>query len=365
MYRLIMNYLYSHVRDIVFMVILLFVVFYISNMVLNEYIRNDIERKYLNKIDDTLLMSSEQNKNGMMHDEKMGDKIGYAKFFIPMNNETGNENACWMVSEFYYQHFLSQIVEGKGLDYHTSEKQVILYGHNLIKKNNIGDTLSLDGVEYTVIGYIPEEQPIFSLTAHYSYDLVRDLSDFSASLDCLLYPYNGDMYIVNNCSAWDQSSALLLGYIIEQKGTGASDDDWIAMKDIKKHVYRDLEARTKFSRAYIVLLAVITLFVLVSVSFLQSITFPNDKAVNILCGMSSLKYYFMQFLLWSGILISACFLNFIVLMIDGNFSFQPKYLTLSLKMMGIQMLFTLFLQFVIEVIQYKKLLVRGLKDEFS
>lgn len=365
MCRIIINYIYNHVRDLIFMIILLFVVFYLSNLVVNEYVKNNIERSYLNTIDDALLMSSAQNETSLEHAEEMGDKIGYAKYFIPTNNKTGNSNACWMVSEFYYQHFLSQIVEGKGFDYRNSEKQVVLYGLDLRRKNNIGDTLSLDGVEYTVTGYIPEEQPIFSLADYYSYDLVRDLSDLSDSLGCLLYPYNGNMYIVNDCSAWDQSSAILLGYMIEQKETDTPNRDWLAMKDIKKRVYNELEWRTKFSLSYIVLLFVITVFVLVSVSFLQFITFPNDKAIYLLCGMSSLKYYFMQFFFWGVILIAACMLNFFVLVLDGDFSFQPEYLTSSLRIMGIQMLFTLLLQFVIEIIQYKKLLVRALKDEFS
>lgn len=365
MYRLIINYFYNHVRDIIFMVILLSVVFYLSNLVVNDYIRNDIERKYLNTIDDALFMSSAQNDDRLMPDEEMGDEIGYAKSFTPTNNKTGNDNACWMVSEFYYQHFLSQIVEGKGFDYRAGKKQVILYGSDLTQENNIGDILSLDGVEYTVAGYIPEEQPIFSLAVHYSLGFLRDFSDLSDSLDCLLYPYNGNMYIVNDCSAWNQDSALSLEYIIEQQGTDASNRDWLAMKDIKKRVYKELEWRTKFSLSYIVLLIVITVFVLVSVSFLQFITVPNDKAIYILCGMSSLKYYFMQFCLWLVILLSACMLNFFIIIIAGNFSFQTKYLTASLRLMGLQALFTLLLQFIIEIMQYKKLLVRTLKDEFS
>ncbi|MDE6567217.1 MAG: hypothetical protein K2K70_05745 [Lachnospiraceae bacterium] len=329
--------------------------------------KNNIERSYLNTIDDTLLMSSQQNKNSLILDEKMRDKIGYVKFSIPTNNKTGNANACWMVSEFYYQHFLSQIVEGKGFDYHSSERQVILYGSDLRRENNIGNTLSLNGVEYMVIGYIPEEQPIFSLMGqgNYDSDTVRDLSSYSDSSECLLYPYNGNMYFVNDCSAWDQSSVHLSGYIIEQNETDIPGRDWIAMKDIKKNVYKDLKARTKFSGAYIVLLTVITVFVLVSVSFLQFITFPSDKAIYILCGISSLQYYFMQFILWGVILIAACILNFLVLVLDADFSFQPEYVTSLLRLMGIQMLFTLLLQFVIEIIQYKKLLVRALKDEFS
>lgn len=365
MCRIIINYIYNHVRDLIFMIILLSVVFYLSNLVVNEYVKNNIERSYLNTIDDALFMSSAQNETSLEHAEEMGDKIGYAKFLSATNNKTGNLNACWMVSEFYYQHFLSQIVRGKGFDYRNSEKQVILYGSDLRRENNIGDTLSLDGVTYTVAGYIPEEQPIFSLAFHFNYNSVRDLSDLSDSLDCLLYSYNDNMYIVNDCSAWDQDYALLLGYIIEQEGTDASDRDWIALKDIKKRVYRELESRIKFSRTYIVLLVIITVFVLVSVSFLQFITFPNDKAIYLLCGMSSLQYYFMQFFLWGVILIAACMLNFLVLVLDGDFSFQPEYLTSSLRIMGIQMLFTLLLQFVIEIIQYKKLLVRALKDEFS
>lgn len=366
MCRIIINYIYNHVRDLIFMIILLSVVFYLSNLVVNEYVKNNIERSYLNTIDDALFMSSAQNETSLEHAEEMGDKIGYAKFLSATNNKTGNLNACWMVSEFYYQHFLSQIVRGKGFDYRNSEKQVILYGSDLRRENNIGDILSLDGVEYTVTGYIPEEQPIFSLASHFDYDSVKDLSDLSHSLDCLLYPYNGNMYIVNDYSDWDQSSLrLFLGYIIEQNETDTPNRDWIALKDIKKRVYRELESRIKFSRTYIVLLVIITVFVLVSVSFLQFITFPNDKAIYLLCGMSSLQYYFMQFFLWGVILIAACMLNFLVLVLDGDFSFQPEYLTSSLRIMGIQMLFTLLLQFVIEIIQYKKLLVRALKDEFS
>lgn len=364
MCRIIIHYLYHHVRDIIFMVILLFVVFYMSNIVVNEYIRNDIERKYLDTIDDTLFMSFEKHKNSLMLDESRGDEIGYVKLSIPRNDKTENSNACWMVSEFYYRHFLSQVVKGKGIDYGSSEKQVILYGSALIEENNIGDTLSLNGVPYTVVGCIPEEQPIFNLHS-YSYDTVKDLPDLSESPDCLLYPYNDDMYLVNDCSAWEQYSDLLFGCIMEQAGTGDSAQDWIAMKDIKKQAYRVLALRSRFSGTYIVLLAVITVFVLVSLSLLQFITFPNDKAVYLLCGMSSFRYYFMQFYLWLIILVSAGMLNFLVLILVGGFSFQPKYLTYSLKLMGIQMVFTLFLQFVIEVIQYKKLLVRALKDEFS
>lgn len=365
MCRLIINYLYNHVRDIIFMVMLLFAVFYMSNIVVNEYIRNDIERKYLDTIDDTLFISSAEHKNSLRLDETMGDEIGYAKMFMPMNDKTENVNACWMVSEFYYRYFLSQVVEGKGFDYDSSEKQVILYGSDLIEENNIGDTLSLNGVPYTVAGCIPEEQPIFSLPLSHSYDSVGDLPDFSESPDCLFYPYNGDMYLVNDCSAWEQDSALLFGYITERTGTEDSAQDWIAMKDIKKKAYKVLALRSRFSGSYIVLLAVITVFVLVSLSFLQFITFPNDKAIYLLCGMSSLQYYFMQFYLWLIILVSAGMLNFLVLILAGGFSFQTGYLTSSLKLMGIQMLFTLLLQFVIEVIQYKKLLVRALKDEFS
>lgn len=79
MCRLIVNYIYNHVRDLIFMVILLSVVFYLSNLVVNEYVKNNIERSYLNTIDDDLLVSSAQNKRNLLRAEEMGDKIGYAK----------------------------------------------------------------------------------------------------------------------------------------------------------------------------------------------------------------------------------------------------------------------------------------------
>lgn len=329
-------------------VLLLSAIFYMLCIFGNEYIENYHLKSYMNTLDDSLYLIRSQDISRF--DPKM--EIGIIQESIPNNDETSESNACWYVNEFYSKNFIRNI-RGSALNYQNGKREVLLYGKKFEKEYRIGDVIFLEGVSYQVVGFIPSYQPLFNLKFYGSVQLSGQ-SDQEYLMEAremvehyLTGPLNGNMYLVNDnsCQKGEQTGMVggVIHFTIEKN---YSDIDMVSMRNLKQILLDQIQYNSNFHMYGIILLFSVTVFIMVSMSFIQYKNCSQYMGVYALCGMSPRKYQFLSIMAWLVILSVAYFLDLMIYFVSGyggdeNAFFSPiKFIGLlaGVSMIGVYIL---------------------------
>lgn len=319
MFQIALRMFWMNFRNTVLTTFLLMVVFYMTCISANEYTRNYYAKKYVHSLDDSLYGLIDSSKLVTGTDDSVGI---IQEDILSTNGDTSGANACWHVNEFYSRTCIHNII-GSPLDFQNGRREVLLYGRDLQRKYSIGDTVSLDNIEYTVVGYVSTKEPLYNLKIGVSGEEMRDQSDRQSLventewLERLCYPINGNMYLANDGAVARKTRHL--DCIVD--GTLAnrySDTDIISMKEIKKQMLDAIEYQSVFHMLSILLLSGMAIFVMLSMSVIQYRKSYEYMGVYRLCGMSSWKYHLLSVANWILSLLAAFGSDMIIYSVIGH-----------------------------------------------
>lgn len=357
MLRIIIRYICDNRRNSIIMIALFVIIFYLTGMMLDEQKKNNIERAYVNEWEDRLVYYHDITQ---ADEKEQSSHFGYYRSGFLQNDATSKVNACWEVNEHYADWFIKK-VRGRSLDFHSGRKEVLLYGSDLEKENQIGGEISLSGVKYTIVGVIPFDQPLFSyqywtdntLSSEQNFDEITELLDA-----CLIYPYNGNMYIINDGSGCAEENWNTYGIVSVKKVDDFPQKDAILIKDWKQILLKGIGWQSRFSVFSILLLLGLDLFVLASISAVQYQQCHASLGVYCLCGMGQIAYDFLCSLVWLVNILAAYSIDYmLVCMTSGEMSVHKA------GFLGIMAGSSLLLILIWNFISYRKAVLEVLKTE--
>lgn len=296
-------------KNSVLSIFLLLVVFYMTCISASEYIQNEYAKDYVHSLDDSLYFLPDSSGRIVGSEEE----VGTIQMSIPSTDgNISGANACWHVNELYSRSCIHNVV-GSPLNFQSGRKEVLLYGRDLQKRYSIGETISLDSTDYTVVGYVSTKEPLYSLNYGFSGKALEESSDRQDMEEnvewvesVLQYPLNGNMYLTNDGTAdagiadtgtayhADCSGSIITASLAKRY----SDEDMVSMKEIKKLLLDGIEYRGIFHMLSILLLAGMAVFVMLSMSIIQYRKSCEYMGVYRLCGMSNWKYHFLSVANW-------------------------------------------------------------------
>lgn len=316
MFRIIIRYIYVNRRNSILTIALFVMIFYLTGLMLDEQKKNLIERNYVNEWEDSWYF---YQNSFLMKGDNQNIHFGYYRSATIQNDATSRYNACWEVNEYYANWFIKN-VRGRSLDFHNGRKEVLLYGSDLEQENRIGQEISLGGVAYTIVGIIPFDQPLFSLQFSPGNGFDTDYFEgqrFDETVELLekflCYPYNGNMYIVNDGLGCEKANWTMYGMVsANDENSPLHNQEAISIKRLKQIVLEGIGFRSRFSVFSIVLLIGLNLFVLLSMSMIQYQQCHANLGVYCLCGMGQIAYDFLCSLIWMVNILAAYFIDYII-----------------------------------------------------
>lgn len=364
------NYFRKNIKLSILTVFLLSILFLIINISVDDFKKNMVEKEYIDSLDDSIAICPWKKKHLDMEvaaGRADGKKIGYVKEYIVENDKTGQSNVCFAASEFYMKHFVFPF-EGRIPDYQNGKKEVLLYGDKFKNMYHAGETIFLEGTAYTMVGYIPSWQPIYDFSSSSSdymkTELLNNTEDAVSQLESVMgYPFNGGMYIVNDSGNWENTGQLVLGFAVENKNL--EDEKIISMKDVKIFLNKAISLRSRFHTAYFILLTCMGIFVLLSLTVIQHIRCGTWFGVLRLCGMNSLKYYFMGIFIWCFQVLCAFIVNIFITFFQHYEERTMEVYATRIQILGSICGISMAVLSLFQIILSKKAVLEVLKNELS
>lgn len=359
-------YYYIKENTVYYMIaaVLFFLLFVFSGIYMDELVVSRTELSYVDSLSDSLSIYPPDTNIGQEQERLYQNKhIGYARLQTVENNDMGNSNACLAV-DFFVSRQLFFGIKGRELSFSNGENEVILYGENLRKTYKIGEMVSLNGVEYTVVGYLPSYEPIWDM--FYFQNAVNDTSQNNDTAigsmneaavrksetnvdmeNMLTYAKNQNMYIINNENAFHSEEKIVKSCVFTDgdiiKGKTA-----VCMENTKKELRKCLKEKLIFESVSILMLMGLAVYLCVAVSVIQHKKCVEMYAVFQLCGMQPAKYNIICTLLSFLVIAVSYFLYLMIYWIvvhrehfDGRLETGRLYFTGAVALVLIAILFLL------------------------
>ena len=328
MFQIALSMFRINFKNTVLTTFLLTVVFYMTCISVGEYIQNKYAKDYVHSLEDSLyyLPDSPGQIVGSEHD------VGTVQMSIPSTNgDISGANACWHVNELYSRTCIHNII-GSPLNFQNGRKEVLLYGRDLQKRYSIGETVSLDHVDYTVVGYVSTKEPLYDLRYHFLGEDMVDQSSGQGLVEdtewvegVLQYPINGNMYLTNDGTVAANTDHTVtgdtdyIGFIINGSlAKQYSSADIVSMKEIKKLLLETIEYRGVFHMLSILLLLGMAIFVMLSMSIIQYRKSCEYMGVYRLCGMRIWKYHLLSVANWIISILTAFVFDMILYVVFSH-----------------------------------------------
>lgn len=300
MIKLIGNYFKGNKLHSIYSIIILCLMFMLFMTYIDEVLQNTRLMTYAEYLDDSLYainLSDDEDMHSLKNE--FGNDMSYAYMNILNDSKINESFACYHVNQFYSDNVI-KIKKGRQLSYENNMKEVLLFGKRLQHYYDIGDSVILGDIEYTVVGYISSTGYLLDMF-HTGVNKESNIEDISTK------SLNGDMFVTNSCGLTgyhSEESFVKSNFIITNK---YSDNykDAVSMRQIKNNTYKFIGQRKRFNMLGVVMLLALLMYSVLAMTVMQSKRCGKLLSVYYINGLGKRGYMFFSIITKSAIIICA------------------------------------------------------------